>query len=119
MGVDPRVLFAAERTLLAWIRTGLALMGFGFVLARFGLYLREVPPVQVTARSPHFSVSAGILLVAIGVLANAISMAQHIRIVRRLQAGETAFPARLSPAIILAATLGLLGVAGCLYLVAL
>jgi len=38
---DPRVYFAAERTLLAWIRTGLAMMGFGFVVARFGLFLRE------------------------------------------------------------------------------
>ncbi|HAB15828.1 MAG TPA: hypothetical protein DCE44_05190, partial [Verrucomicrobiales bacterium] len=37
---DPRVFFAAERTLLAWIRTGLTIMGFGFVVARFGLFLR-------------------------------------------------------------------------------
>ena len=29
---DPRVRFAAERTLLAWVRTGLAMMGFGFVV---------------------------------------------------------------------------------------
>jgi len=36
---DPRVFFAAERTLLAWIRTGLTVMGFGFVVARFGLFL--------------------------------------------------------------------------------
>jgi uncharacterized membrane protein YidH (DUF202 family) len=35
--LDPRVYFAAERTLLAWVRTGLALMGFGFVVARFPL----------------------------------------------------------------------------------
>ncbi|MBC7397844.1 MAG: DUF202 domain-containing protein, partial [Bdellovibrionales bacterium] len=28
---DPRIRFAAERTLLAWIRTGLSMMGFGFV----------------------------------------------------------------------------------------
>jgi uncharacterized membrane protein YidH (DUF202 family) len=32
--LDPRVYFAAERTLLAWVRTGLAMMGFGFVVAR-------------------------------------------------------------------------------------
>ena len=30
---DPRVLFAAERTLLAWQRSAIALMGFGFVVA--------------------------------------------------------------------------------------
>ena len=40
--LDPRIYFAAERTLLAWVRTGLALMGFGFVVARFGLFLREL-----------------------------------------------------------------------------
>lgn len=36
---DPRVYFAAERTLLAWIRTGIALIGLGFVVARFDLFL--------------------------------------------------------------------------------
>lgn len=35
---DPRVFFAAERTLLAWIRTGLTVMAFGFLVARFGLF---------------------------------------------------------------------------------
>ena len=39
---DPRVYFAAERTLLAWIRTGLTVMAFGFLVARFGLFLRLV-----------------------------------------------------------------------------
>jgi len=29
---DPRVLFSAERTLLAWQRSSLALMGFGFLI---------------------------------------------------------------------------------------
>ena len=39
---DPRVYFAAERTLLAWIRTGLTVMGLGFVVARFGLFLSVI-----------------------------------------------------------------------------
>ena len=36
---DPRVLFAAERTQLAWNRTSVSLMAFGFVVERFGLFL--------------------------------------------------------------------------------
>jgi putative membrane protein len=67
---DPRVYFAAERTLLAWIRTGMTIMAFGFVVARFGLFLRlfrlesgqPVPPGGV---SPYL----GAMLVVIGVVA--------------------------------------------------
>ncbi|MBK8025173.1 MAG: DUF202 domain-containing protein [Chloroflexi bacterium] len=41
---DPRVYFAAERTLLAWIRTGITTIGLGFVVAKFGLFLRYIAP---------------------------------------------------------------------------
>lgn len=41
---DPRVFFAAERTLLAWNRTSLTLMAFGFVVERFGLFLHMLAP---------------------------------------------------------------------------
>src|SRR6267143_5225708 len=36
---DPRVLFAAERTLLAWSRTSAGLMTFGFLVDRAGLVI--------------------------------------------------------------------------------
>jgi hypothetical protein len=59
--LDPRVRFAAERTLLAWIRTGLAMMGFGFVVARFGWFLRELALQQegIRTTSPSCLRTAG------------------------------------------------------------
>ena len=51
--LDPRVYFAAERTLLAWVRTGLAMMGFGFVVARFGLFLREIAAMRDLSSQRH------------------------------------------------------------------
>jgi putative membrane protein len=67
---DPRVYFAAERTLLAWIRTGMTIMAFGFVVARFGLFLRLLrletgQPEPTGGISPYL----GAMLVVIGVVA--------------------------------------------------
>jgi putative membrane protein len=49
---DPRVLFAAERTLLAWVRTGITVIG-GFVVARFGLSLTVQSSQLGTPAPPH------------------------------------------------------------------
>lgn len=87
---DPRVGFAAERTLLAWIRTGLALMGFGFVVARFGLFLREMAAVDhVTPhRSSGTSFWIGTGLITLGVLVNGLAAIQHVSAIRRLRRNE-------------------------------
>jgi putative membrane protein len=84
---DPRVFFAAERTLLAWLRTGLTLMALGFVIARFGLFLR-----LVASQAPHPSpqhgstVSAvlGVAFVLFGSLAILGSTVQHQRFIATL-----------------------------------
>ena len=47
---DPRVLFAAERTLLAWNRTVAGLMALGFFIDRASLV--SVPGAPATSRPP-------------------------------------------------------------------
>ncbi len=87
---DPRVYFAAERTLLAWVRTSLAMMGFGFVVAKFGLFLREIAAVNGGPLRPGSGLSLWIggSLVILGVLVNVVAAIQHVRNIRGLLRGE-------------------------------
>jgi putative membrane protein len=84
---DPRVFFAAERTLLAWLRTGLTIMGLGFVVARFGLFLQLLSAQTHDTPAPlhHYASSAlGIAFVLAGTLSIAVSALQHRRFVATL-----------------------------------
>jgi putative membrane protein len=115
---DPRVRFAAERTLLAWIRTGLALMGFGFVVARFGLFLREIAAArQVTPRpSSGLSLWIGTALAVLGICVTLLAAFQHWRILQRLSRGEDYIAPAWSLGLAVAGVMAILGVGIVAYL---
>ena len=95
---DPRVFFAAERTLLAWLRTGLTIIAIGVVLARFGLFL-ELLAAQVPAAAragAGGSAVFGIAFGGVGASAIVVAVIQHRRFVATLPASD--LPAQYSRA---------------------
>ena len=108
---DPRIYFAAERTLLAWLRTGIAIIGLGFLVARFGLFLAIARNPLATTPSITGSTVIGTGFVLIGSLVIAGSAFQHVRF------GRTLSPAQLPShywtqfSLVVAASLSFLGAA--------
>ena len=117
---DPRVRFAAERTLLAWMRTGLALMGFGFVVARFGLFLREIAGAGHVVTHPHstgWSLWIGTALIALGVAVSLLASFEYYRFVSLSKQGRSYLPRTAMLAVVVAVILALLGIVMAIYLV--
>jgi len=85
---DPRVFFAAERTLLAWIRTGLTVIGLGFVVARFGLFLKLMARQGAGAYSSGSSTALGVSFVLLGSAGIAMAVVQFVRFTRTLPATD-------------------------------
>ncbi len=85
---DPRVLFAAERTLLAWNRTSLSLIAFGFVVERAGLLIRALNPEGAEAAQINLTFWLGLAFIALGSFTSAYSARQYVFVLRSLSPAE-------------------------------
>lgn len=91
MTSDPRVFFASERTLLAWVRTGIAIVGLGFVVAKFGLFLRLIVAERGNAglvQDAGVSGALGVCFVLLGALSMAAAAVQHTRFIATLPVND-------------------------------
>ncbi len=116
---DPRVFFAAERTLLAWNRTSLTLMGFGFMIERFALVLRMLAPNMDANHNPHGpSFWIGISFITIGAAIALISSLQYRRVLRTFRPIEIPSGYLVNMPVLATLALAVLGVLLAVYLIA-
>jgi putative membrane protein len=116
---DPRVFFASERTLLAWVRTGLAIIGLGYVVARFGLFLRimarEAGQTATISQNP-ISRLIGVAFVVVGAVSVVMALIQHRTFVKGLPVQDLPLNYYRSFALWMAISISLLGLALAAYL---
>jgi putative membrane protein len=112
---DPRVFFAAERTLLAWNRTSLALMAFGFVIERFGLFVSILLPQHALPLQRGISFWTGLAFVLLGAAVAAYSTVQFRRVLKTLKPIEIPEGYRTNPGVFTNLAVALLGIVLTIY----
>lgn len=113
---DPRVFFAAERTMLAWLRTGLAVIGVGFLVARFGLFLTMLRHPGMDVSPPLVSSLIGIGFVLLGATLIGISAWQHTSFIGDMTLEQRPNSYKMHLAVWVSAVVTFLGLALAIYL---
>lgn len=113
---DPRVFFAAERTLLAWNRTSLTLMAFGFVIERFGLFLHLLEPQHMQSLQRGASYWIGLAFILMGAVVSAVAVAQYRKVLGTLKPVEIPEGYAVNMGVFANLAVTLLGVALIVYL---
>lgn len=112
---DPRVLFAAERTLLAWVRTSVTLIAFGFIVERSALFAETV-----IGAPKRFDVGIaawiGLAFVLLGAALSALAVVQYRRTLKTLKPSEIPHGYLVNLAVLASLCVALLGVALVVYL---
>ncbi len=116
---DPRVFFAAERTLLAWVRSGLGIIAIGFVVAKFGLFLQLLTAqyAQKAVSQSAFAHYLGSALVLSGVLVVVLAQYNHQHFLKTLMPQDIPYQAIKYLPILLSSLVSLVGVVLAGYLV--
>lgn len=97
---DPRVLFALERTALAWNRSSLALMAFGFLIEKSTLLAQLINANQYVHKI-MYSRWLGVLVIVAGILLSIWSVIQYRVALRSLSEVEMVENYSIYPPIIL------------------
>ncbi|HEV8109724.1 MAG TPA: DUF202 domain-containing protein [Burkholderiales bacterium] len=104
------MLFAAERTLMAWSRTAAALMAFGFVVDRTTLLIGAEAP------GARFGFWIGLAFVLLGVALSVLSIVQYRRSVATLRPVEIPPGYWINLSVYASSAIGVLGLLLAFYL---
>jgi len=110
MTTDPRIYYASERTMLAWVRTGISILGVGFLVAKFGLFLRLMGYQGWMIGQQHVSMLVGVAFALVGSGSIGWAAWQHRQFTAALPADQLPLAYSVRSSVGIAALLASMGI---------